>query len=162
MRAAFLPSLSSALFGAFMTVAFPTPPARAATIQEVTSASGIKAWLVEDYTVPIVAMNVAFRGGAAQDPVGKGGLANLMSGLLDEGSGALDSRAFQAKLEDLSVELHFDAGSDAFYGSLRTLSINEDDAFDLFRQAVTQPRFDAEPVAREIRAKGRHRRHFAM
>jgi zinc protease len=131
-----------------MTVAFLNPPARAATIQEVTSPSGIKAWLVEDYTVPIVAMNIAFRGGAAQDPLGKAGLTNLMSGLLDEGAGDLDSRAFQAKLEDLSVEMHFDAGSDAFYGSLRTLSINEDDAFDLFRQAVTQPRFDAEPVAR--------------
>ena len=55
-------------------------------------------------------MNIAFRGGAAQDPAGKGGLANLMSGLLDEGAGDLDSRAFQAKLEDLSVEMSFDAG----------------------------------------------------
>ena len=25
-----------------------------------------------------------------------------------------DSRAFQAKLEDLSVEIHFDAGTDAY------------------------------------------------
>ena len=103
---------------------------------------------MEDYTVPIVAMNIAFRGGAAQDPAGKDGLANLMSGLLDEGAGDLDSRAFQAKLEDLSIELSFDAGSDAFYGSLRTLSTNEDEAFDLFRLAITEPRFDAEPVAR--------------
>src|SRR5882757_10082128 len=125
MRASLLRALSPILFGVFMTVAFLNPPARAAAIQEVTSPSGIKAWLVEDYTVPIVAMNIAFRGGAAQDPVGKAGLANLMSGLLDEGAGSLDSRAFQAKLEDLSVEMHFDAGSDAFYGSLRTLSINE-------------------------------------
>src|SRR5260221_14502409 len=99
-----------------MTVAYITRRARAATIQEVASPSGLKAWLVEDYTVPIVAMNIAFRGGAAQDPVGKGGLANLMSGLLDEGAGDLDSRAFQAKLEDLSIEMSFDAGSDAFYG----------------------------------------------
>ena len=95
-------AFSSILVGAFMTIAITTPPARAATIQEVTSASGIKAWLVEDYTVPIIAMNIAFRGGAAQDPAGKGGLANLMSGLLDEGANDLDSRAFQAKLEDLS------------------------------------------------------------
>jgi zinc protease len=134
--------------GALMTVAFVSAPARAATIQDITSPSGIKAWLVEDYTVPIVAMNIAFRGGAAQDPEGKAGLANLMSGLLDEGAGDLDSRAFQAKLEDLSIELSFDAGSDAFYGSLRTLSTNEDEAFNLFRMAVNEPRFDAEPVTR--------------
>jgi zinc protease len=148
MRASLSLGLPMIAFGVLMTVAFAAPPARAATIQEVTSASGIKAWLVEDYTVPIVAMNIAFRGGAAQDPAGKGGLANLMSGLLDEGAGDLDSRAFQAKLEDLSIELSFDASTDAFYGSLRTLSINEGEAFDLFRLAITKPRFDAEPVAR--------------
>ena len=139
---------STLALGALMTIAFASAPARAATIQDITSPSGIKAWLVEDYTVPIVAMNIAFRGGAAQDPEGKTGLANLMSGLLDEGAGGLDSRAFQAKLEDLSIELSFDAGSDAFYGSLRTLSTNEDEAFELFRSAVNEPRFDAEPVTR--------------
>jgi zinc protease len=136
------------VLGAVMTLALVGGPARATTIQEVTSASGIKAWLVEDYTVPIIAMNIAFRSGAAQDPEGQSGLANLMSGLLDEGAGDLDSRAFQAKLEDLSVELSFDAGADAFYGNLRTLSINAEQAFELFRVAVTEPRFDAEPVAR--------------
>ena len=141
-------NLATALFGAAMTLAVVNPPARAATVQDVTSPGGLKAWLVEDYTVPIVAMNVAFRGGAAQDPEGKEGLANMMSGLLDEGAADLDSRAFQAKLEDLSIELSFDADTDGFYGSLRTLSTNLDQAFDLFRIAVTEPRFDAEPVER--------------
>jgi len=131
-----------------MTVALVTPPARAANVQEIASPSGLKAWLVEDYTVPIVTMNAGFRGGSAQDPAGKDGLANLMSGLLDEGAGDLDSRAFQAKLEDLSISLNFDVGSDAFYGSLRTLRTNADEAFDLFRLAVTQPLFDPEPVER--------------
>ena len=140
--------LAAILCGAFMTVALVNPPARAAAAQEIVSPLGIKAWLVEDYTVPIVTMNVAFRGGTAQDPKDRAGLANLMSGLLDEGAGDLDSRAFQAKLEDLSIDLKFDAGSDAFYGNLRTLSLNADAAFDLFRLAVTEPRFDAEPVER--------------
>lgn len=134
--------------GAAMTLAVVSPPARAASVQEITSPGGLKAWLVEDYTVPIVAMNIAFRGGAAQDPDGKAGIANLMSGLLDEGAADLDSRAFQAKLEDLSIELSFDAGRDAFYGSLRTLSTNLDAAVDLFRIAATSPRFDPEPVER--------------
>jgi zinc protease len=137
-----------ALIGAFMTVALVNSPARAATVQEITSPNGITAWLVEDYTVPIVTMTVAFRGGASQDPAEKAGLANLMSGLLDEGAGELDSRAFQAKLEDLSIDLNFDAGTDAFYGNLRTLATNMDQAFELFRLAVTEPRFDPEPVER--------------
>jgi len=139
---------AAVLFGAFMTVAVVSLPARAAAVQEVTSPLGVKAWLVEDYTVPIVTMNVAFRGGAAQDPGGKGGLSNLMSGLLDEGAGDLDSRAFQARLEDLSISLTFDSGSDAFHGNLRTLQQNADEAFELFRIAVSEPRLDTEPVER--------------
>ncbi len=140
-----LPALA---LGAVMTIAIATPPARATNVQEITSPSGITAWLVEDYTVPIVAMNVAFRGGAAQDPETEAGLANFMSATLDEGAGDLDSRAFQAKLEDLSINLHFDASPDALYGSLRTLTTNLDEAFDLFHLAVTEPRFDEEPVDR--------------
>jgi len=136
------------LIGAVMSLALADAPARAATIQDITSPSGLKAWLVEDYTVPVVTMNFAFRGGTAQDVEGKGGLANLMSGLLDEGAGELDSRAFQAKLEDLNVNLSFDAGRDAFYGNLRTLQQNADQAFELVRLAVTEPRFDPEPVER--------------
>jgi zinc protease len=142
------PLAAALAFGAVMTVSFITPPARAASVQEITSPGGLSAWLVEDYTVPIVTVNVAFRGGSTQDPIGKEGLASLMSGLLDEGAGDLDSRAFQAKLQDLSVELSFDATADAFYGDLRTLSTNLDQAVDLFRLAVNEPRFEAEPVAR--------------
>jgi zinc protease len=140
--------LQAAVVGASMAVALASVPARAATVQEITSPSGITAWLVEDYTVPIITMNIAFRGGSAQDPEGKGGLANLMSTLLDEGAGDVDSRAFQAQLEDLSINLNFDAGQDAFYGNLRTLSVNADEAFELFRLAVNEPRFDAEPIER--------------
>jgi zinc protease len=137
------------LLGAFMTVAVALPrAAEAVTIQEVTSPAGITAWLVEDYTVPIVSMNFAFRGGASQDPDGKAGLANLMSGLLDEGAGPLDSRAFQARLEDLNVSLSFDAGADAFYGNFRALAQNRDEAFELVRLSVNEPRFDEEAVTR--------------
>ena len=55
-------------------------------IQEVTSPKGITAWLVEDYSVPIVTIRFVFDGGSTQDPPGKDGLVNLMTGLFDEGA----------------------------------------------------------------------------
>ena len=145
-----LMSLPAAIaLGAFMTIAVTLPrPAEAVNIQEVTSPGGITAWLVEDYTVPIVTVNFAFRGGAAQDPAGKAGLANLMSGLLDEGAGELDSVAFQTRLQDLNVDLSFDAGRDAFFGNLRTLKQHQEEAFELLRLALNEPSFDEEPLAR--------------
>jgi zinc protease len=127
-------------------------PARAVEIQEVTSPHGIQAWLVEDDTVPLIAMSFAFLGGAAQDPRELPGVANMLSGLLDEGAGDLDSQAFQSALDDFSIELSFDADRDSFGGSLKTLAENRDEAVRLLKLALTRPRFDPEPVER-IRAQ---------
>lgn len=138
-----------ALAGVTMSIAVViAEPAEAVNIKEVTSPGGIKAWLVEDYTVPIVTMNFAFRGGASQESSDQEGLANFLSGMLDEGAGDLDSRAFQQRLQETNVNLSFDAGRDAFYGNMRTLQTNMDEAFELTRLAITEPRFDDEPVER--------------
>ena len=123
-------------------------PARAVEVQRVVSPGGVEAWLVEDHTNPIISLELAFRGGGALDAAGKEGTAYLLSGLLDEGAGEFDSQAFQARLQNLSIRLSFDAGLDSFEGSLRTLTENRDTAFDLLRLALTEPRFDAEPVER--------------
>ena len=123
-------------------------PARAVEVQRVVSPGGVEAWLVEDHTNPIISLELAFRGGGALDAAGKEGTAYLLSGLLDEGAGEFDSQAFQARLQNLSIRLSFDAGLDSFEGSLRTLTENRDTAFDLLRLALTEPRFDAEPVGR--------------
>lgn len=120
----------------------------ATKITEVTSPGGIKAWLVQEPTIPMLALEISFRGGSALDPGGKEGLANLLSGVLDEGAGELDSLAFQERLEDLAISLSFDSGRDGFDGSLRTLTKNRDEAFRLLGLALTQPRFDEEPVDR--------------
>lgn len=122
--------------------------ARAVEVQRVVSPGGIEAWLVEDHSNPIIALELAFRGGAALDPEGKAGLAYMASSTIDEGAGPLDSQAFQGELDNLSISLTFDAGLDSFYGSLATLTQNRDRAFELLRLALTEPRFDEEPVER--------------
>ncbi len=53
--------------------------ARAAVeIERVVSPGGIVAWLVEDRTLPVIAMRMVFRGGAALDPAGRDGLAEMV------------------------------------------------------------------------------------
>ena len=129
-----------------------TPSAHAVNVEKVVSPGGISAWLVRDHHNPIINMRFAFRGGSALDPVGKGGLANLVSALLDEGAGNLDSTTFRQTLEDKAIRLRFDTGKDTFSGQLQTLTRNRDEAFRLFKLAITKPRFDVESVAR-IRAQ---------
>lgn len=121
-------------------------------IQEVKSEKGVTAWLVEDYTVPIVTIHFSFQGGNTQDPPGKEGLSELISGLFDEGAGEFDSDTFQTKLDEAGAEMRFGAGRDTIYGSMRMLADRRDEALDLLKLAVEQPRFDAAPIDR-IRAQ---------
>lgn len=123
-------------------------PVHAVNVEKVVSPGGIEAWLVRDPTIPIISVHLAFRGGAALDPDDKLGLARMVSGLLDEGAGNLDSQTFQRKLNDYAIHLGFDASQDYFTGGLKTLKENRDTAFDMLHIAVTSPRFDAEPVER--------------
>lgn len=123
-------------------------PASAIDVQEVTSPGGIRALLVEDHTNPIISFRIAFRGGGSLDPEGMEGLSNMVSGLIDEGAGDLDSQAFQGRLEDLSIRLNFSSGKDTFRGTLTTLTKNQSTAIEMLRLALTEPRFDPEPVER--------------
>lgn len=124
------------------------PAGAAAKVERVVSPGGIEAYLVSEPSIPFLAMSIHFAGGSALDPSGKEGLAYMVSGLLDEGAGALDSQAFRTELEDLAIRLSFDAQRDSFTGALKTLSEHRRRAFELLRLALVEPRFDAEPVER--------------
>ncbi len=119
-----------------------------ADIKEVTSQGGIKAWLVEDRTLPLITMNMAFDGGAALDAEGKEGLSSLLASLMNEGAGKLDSKAFQSALEDRSIKLGFAANEDALYGKVQMLTRESANAFALLRLALHEPRFDQEAIDR--------------
>jgi zinc protease len=136
-------------FAAWFFMLAALSPSRAETaIQEVTSPSGVTAWLVEDYSVPIVAIRFIFEGGTTQDPQGKEGLMRLMSGLFDEGAGELDADAFQLALDDAGAEMGFNAGVDGMSGSMRTLAETRGEAFGLLALALNSPRFDQAPMER--------------
>jgi zinc protease len=120
--------------------------AGATTIERVVSPGGVEAWLVHERAVPLIAVEFAFAGGAVQDPPGKAGTAALTASLLDAGAGDLDSTAFTDRLERKAIQMNFSAQRDTIHGTLRTLTENRDDAFELLRLAVTVPRFDAKDV----------------
>ena len=123
-------------------------PASATKIERVVSPSGIEFWFVRDGTVPLVSIEFAFRGGAVQDPDDKGGLAEMTVSTLDEGAGDLDGTAFHARMERKAIELQIRASRESVRGTLRTLKENQDEAFELLRLALNEPRFDQAAVER--------------
>jgi len=118
-------------------------------IEVLTTPAGFTVWHVEDHTLPLIAGQLIFRdAGATQDPASKAGLATFVSGLLNEGAGDMDSRAFQARLDELSIRLGFGADRDRFTVSLATLTENREEAFRLMGLAINRPRFDEDAVDR--------------
>jgi zinc protease len=134
--------------GLALTPFVPRPSQAATRIQHLVSPGGIEAWFVQDATVPLIAMEYAFAGGASQDPSGKAGVGNLVGDLLDEGSGDLDSKTFHERLERRAIQLGFSSSRDHFRGSLRMLKDTKDEAFDLLRMSLTSPHFASEDVER--------------
>ncbi|CEJ15475.1 Peptidase M16 inactive domain protein [bacterium YEK0313] len=120
----------------------------ASRVERVRSPGGIEAWLVRQTHLPIIALDFAMSGGAAQDPPDLPGTANMLAAMLDEGAGELDSEAFSKRLEDRAIEMTFAAARDTLSGSLRVLSEHRAEAFALLKLALARPRFDDRPLER--------------
>ena len=128
---------------------FGAQQALAATeIQEVTSPGGITAWLVEEHALPFIVIEAGWEGGTLQDPSDKTGLGYMMAGLMNEGAGDLDSQAFQGELERLATNISFGASRDRLSLSFKTLTENRDEALELLRLSLTDPRFDQDAIDR--------------
>jgi len=119
-----------------------TTPLSALNIQEITTPKGIKAWFVQDKSVPVVSMAFSFEGGTANVPKDQEGILDFIAELLQEGAGDLDAHAFKDKVESAGIEFSFSADNDYFYGSLRTNLDNRSEAFKLLKAILTAPRFD--------------------
>ena len=133
---------------AAITAVLAQSPAQATTIERVVSPGGIEAWLVREPSVPLIALDFAFKGGADQDPEGKPGVGYMTTALLDDGAGELNSIAFQKLLQEYAIEMSFSTGRSHVVGSIRVLKTWQDKGFDLLKLALTVPRFDADALER--------------
>jgi zinc protease len=132
----------------FATISLALPARADMEIKSVTSPGGITAWLVEDHNIPFTALEIRFRGGTALDAPGKRGAVNLMTALIEEGAGDMDSRAFAEARDGLAAEFGFDANADSVNVSARFLTENRDQAIALLREALVNPRFDQSAIDR--------------
>jgi zinc protease len=129
-----------------------TTAAQAAEVKEVVSDSGIKAWLIEEHALPLVAVRVAFPGsGFAYDPSGEEGLANMVAAMLTEGAGDMNEREWNEALENKAIEFNTAVNEDMLEVSMQSLAEHKDAAFSMLGLALSKPRFDSEAVERTRR-----------
>ena len=137
------------IFATLFSLFFLTLPAQAEVkIEEVISPGGIKAWLVQEPSISFMALEIRFRGGASLDAPDKRGAIYLMTGLLEEGTGDLDSRGFAKEVEGLAATFGYDTGDDSTSVSGRFLTENRDEAVELLRRSLLEPSFNQPDIDR--------------
>ena len=122
-----------------------------ANIEVVTSPGGVTAWLVSESFVPIIAMEMSWRGGAVSEPAGKDGTGWVLGYMMNEGAGDLDTTAYGTRMADLNMEFGCSVGTDFTRCAFSTLKETADESFDMMRLAFDEPRFDQEPIDRAKR-----------
>jgi len=132
----------------FLILASAAPLQAAVEVQEVTSPGGIKAWLVEEHSIPFTALEIRFRGGAALDAPGKRGAINLMTGLLEEGAAGLNAQEFSQAREELATSFQYRVDDDTLSISARFLTENRAAAVDLLRSSIMSPAFNQTAIDR--------------
>lgn len=131
-----------------MAFAASLPAAASVDIKEVETPGGLKAWLVEDHSIPFIALEIRFKGGASLDAPEKRGAINLMTALLEEGAGDMDARDFARASDELAASFRFSVTDDSLSVSARMLTENRQEAAALLRAALFEPRFDQDAIDR--------------
>lgn len=140
--------LAAVLGGLFALLWLALPLRAEIAVQEVTSPGGLRAWLVEEHSIPFTALEIRFGGGTSLDEPGRRGAVNLMAALLEEGAGPYDAQGFAEAREALAASFAFDADADSVSVSARFLTENRDAAVALLRLALTEPRFEPSAIER--------------
>ena len=122
-----------------------------ARIQQFVTPGGVSVWLVEEPSIPILSLRMAWTQGETNDPVGQEGLTNAMVYHMNEGAGALDAQAFFKGMEDLNMSFSCGASDESTYCNSSMLTGNAVASFEMIALALSEPRFDDGPFERFLR-----------
>ena len=122
--------------------------AQAKVVIDEIKPAGVRAWVVEDRSVPAFHLSLRFAdAGYASDAKDKQGLAYLAASMLMEGTKKHDDDAFHRALEDHAIGLDVSVSADAMSIEMMSLSEHAQEAFGLLREMIEQPRLAEESLA---------------
>ena len=125
-----------------------------AEIQQFVTPGGVSVWLVSEPSIPILAVNMAWKAGNTSDPEGHEGLSESVAYAMNEGAGDLDSLGFQTAMEDLNMSFGCSTGGEWTSCSVSSLTDNAAASMALVATAFAAPRFDeGSPYERFLREK---------
>jgi zinc protease len=123
----------------------------AVDIQQWTLPSGARVSFVQTRALPMVDIQLDFPAGGAYAPADRAGLAGMVAGMLDAGTGSLDENALADRFADIGAQFGAGAETDRASVSVRTLSSERErsTAVGLLADILSAPAFPAEVLERE-------------
>jgi len=122
-------------------------------VKPFTLKNGVKVYLVEQHSLPLVSMDLNFDGGALTDPKGKEGLASVCMGMLTEGTEKLDKIQYAEALADVASNISAYATDDSTGLTLSSLTKHLQPTFDQFVATLQTPAFRASDFDRMVKRR---------
>ncbi|HEY1957626.1 MAG TPA: pitrilysin family protein [Polyangiaceae bacterium] len=113
--------------------------------------AGAKLFVQTSHVLPIVAVVVALRTGAAHDPAGKEGLSRATARMLRRGCEGLDAIAVERSIDALGGEVGFEVAASSTAVSGQVLARNLEPFVDLVAKMIGKPTFAQDEVDRLLR-----------
>lgn len=124
----------------------PVRPAQFPPFQRATLSNGLQVIVVTNPRHPLISMSLAFPAGAAHDPAGKSGLAEMVASLITKGAGTRDAEAVAEAIEGAGGSFIASSGADFLTVDVGVLTENATLGMGLLADAVMRPRFDSSEV----------------
>jgi predicted Zn-dependent peptidase len=128
-------------------------PFRLPKVKPFTLKSGIKVFLVEQHTLPLVSIDLNFDGGSVAEPRGKEGLSSVCMAMLTEGTAKLDKIQYAEALADVASNISTYASDDSQGVTLSSLTKHLDTTFALFVETLREPGFRATDFDRLVKRR---------
>ena len=110
--------------------------------------NGLKLVIVEQHELPLADFVLVTGSGGTADPANKGGVANLTSSMLTEGTTTRNSLQISDQIAYLGIDLSASSNWDAATVNLHTPTSQLDSALALFADVVLRPSFPKEDFER--------------
>lgn len=110
--------------------------------------NGLKVYLVEEHTLPVISANLVDLAGSEENPADKPGLAAFTARMLSEGTASRSSTELADDVDSIGAQLNTNATMDMAGAGIGLLSNNTDAAFTLLSDVSLHPAFKAEEVER--------------
>ena len=114
-----------------------------------TLANGLQVVTVAHHEQPAVTMRMLVRVGAAQDPEGKGGLAELVAKLLDQGTTTRAAQQIADQIDSIGGAMGTGSGTDLTFVNAVVMKDSFALAMDLVSDVIRNPAFAPEEIERQ-------------